>query len=181
MADVPSTPHGVFTSKLVHPKPGPPCGVCPRSLKGAKRAQNRIGGRANGKTPGKQAGKTCEKPRAYMKKPEKTRSPSKYIDNDTHITAPSDKAPLKTAPYEGKPGPLCGRCPLRGRPWVGGRGGLKETVPHPHRIPFFVADEAPMWCLYGYSTCEKAADWLPRALTNPLKRAIITLEVHDDG
>lgn len=63
---------------------------------------------------------------------------------DAHVTSdtgpepetvgtPKDaKARPKKAPkiltHEGKPGPLCGRCPLRGQPHVPGRGGSKGCV-----------------------------------------------------
>jgi len=110
VVNAPSTPHGVFTSTLVHPKPGPLCGRCLLS-EGGKKAQNRIGGRANGKTPGNRLGKIGMNAPIDMERLPKTRNPSIYIDNVTSIASPSDRAPLKVAPFGGKPGPLCGRRP----------------------------------------------------------------------
>lgn len=60
-----------------------------------------------------------------------TRDLGPVLDEEIGVKAtPKDK--LKKAPkiltHEGKPGPLCGRCPLRGQPHVPGRGGAAGCV-----------------------------------------------------
>ena len=72
---------------------------------------------ANGKTPGKGVGKSSHNAFADMEKSPEPPGPYKYMYSSKGDTAPMphDTGVLKTAPFGGKPGPLCGKCPLRGR------------------------------------------------------------------
>ena len=55
-----------------------------------------------------------------------------HVPHDTSTSGDSllpskDKAQKLSKPYEGKPGPLCEKCPLRESKYVSGRGGVVRT------------------------------------------------------